>query len=973
MNIFVNKPGQYILKATDSANCVGKDTIVVLQPKVYAGFTISDTVMCQRTSAFYLVDTSRVLGDQKGMVSWDFSDGTNSNDTICTKQYKDSGTFKIRLITKSFFGCPDTSDRIVKVFENSELNLSINKDTQCLNENNFTIQANRLSGTNLSSFHWHLDTFVSDTSLSIENLKFPSSGKKSIRLQTENTNGCKDTFYHSVMIKANPKANFDIDKDKQCFKENLFNFIDRTETTDDSILFLDWKLSDGFASTANLFSHSFITEDTFSVRLVSWADNGCSDTLIQPAITFAFPVIDFTIPNDSQCWQKNEFKILNNSKLKYGKLSSTWKFGDGTQDTAFKPASKFYPNKSDNYTLWYVVETENGCRDSASHPISLLERPISQFTINDTIQCFNGNSFDFTSATTFSAMNTLSYYWDYGNGDSSIGLTTKTINYSNTGIKNVQLIAYSYLTNCYDTISKSVLVAEHPVAFFQTNKDSQCYKGNQFDYLNTSTISTGNLNYRWDFGDLQEDTAKSPTHRYLSYGDYTVKLIALSKHSCTDTTEKEIAVLRHPIARFSINDSAQCQNSNSFNLTDQTIKAYDSVDYTWYYDTDSIGNAEGINDWITKEFGKHIFKLIVSNKFGCKDTVSKDILLEKYGVTKIINPLKDTQCLEGNLFNLKVSILDSTVNLLGFDWQTGDGKNFTSNNLNYSYSNFGDYLIKLKTESENGCKDTAQLPLRVLEPPVARFGSDTVCFPERIRLESSSSFGTKSNNSFYWDFNDGGFETNEQVSHQFGSQGKYNVRLIVTDSFGCKDTTDQQVVVYPKPEANFSYIRLPDTKFNTAEFQMNDLSSVGVKQWKWIFDQVSESSEKSPTIGFEDTNSRMITLVVTNSEGCKDTAIKQTGTLYTEIRLLIPDCFSPDGNGVNDVYKPQVTPFVNKYRMEIYNRWGERVFYSEDVNQGWDGTYKGEDCEQGVYICVIFIIPKRGGIQSQKVSITLLR
>jgi gliding motility-associated-like protein len=824
----------------------------------------------------------------------------------------------------------------------------------------------------LISYTWHLDTFSTDTSLRLNEIKFSSSGLKQIRLETLNTLGCKDTFEHEILIKNNPIAQFDIDKDKQCSKGNIFYFSNRSQAIDDSINVLEWKISDGFNSNFSLFSHSFASEDTFSVRLVSFGYNGCSDTIYKPVVTFAYPVIDFVIPNDSQCWQKNEFTIFNNTKLKYGKLKSTWKFGDGTQDTAFEPASKFYPNKSDNYILWYVVETENGCRDSASHPISLLERPISQFTINDSVQCFNGNTFDYTSTTTFSAMNTLSYFWEYGNGDTSIGQLAKTVAYSSPGNKAVQLIAYSYLTNCYDTTSKSVLVAVHPVASFQT-RDSQCYKGNSFNFLNTTNIFTGKLNYLWDFGDLIHDTLKSPTHKYLANGEYAVRLIAYSEHDCSDTSETYITVLKHPIAGFYIDDSSQCQNSNSFNFTDQSINSYGKLYHTWYYDADSIGNTQDIFLWKTVDFGNHTFKLIVSNSFGCKDTTTKKIYIEKYKVTKIINSKSDTQCLAGNLVDLSVNISDPLVRIQGFDWQLGDGEKFVSNSINYSYSAFGDYLIELRTISENGCRDTVSLPIRVLEPPVARFEPDTSCFPENIELESTSNFITFKNNSFLWNFSDGGIETDENVSHFYSASGSYVVSLVVTDSFGCKDTMVNQVLVYPKPAADFSFIRLPDTKFNTAEFQMNDLSTGGVNTWDWKFDQVSQSSEKNPAISFEDSNSRRITLIVTNKEGCKDTITKNTGTLYTEIKLLIPDCFSPNGDGSNEVYKPQVSPFVSRYRMEIFNRWGERVFYTDDVSQGWDGTYQGEACEQGVYICIIYLIPKRGGIQSQKVSVTLLR
>jgi gliding motility-associated-like protein len=133
------------------------------------------------------------------------------------------------------------------------------------------------------------------------------------------------------------------------------------------------------------------------------------------------------------------------------------------------------------------------------------------------------------------------------------------------------------------------------------------------------------------------------------------------------------------------------------------------------------------------------------------------------------------------------------------------------------------------------------------------------------------------------------------------------------------------------------------------------------------------STEFAPTVDYYDTSSQQIKLIVTNPYNCVDSMMVSTGPLYNDFHFNFPSAFSPDGNGINDLLKPISTPYTKEYTMEVYNRWGELIYKTNDINQGWNGTYLGKECPQDVYICRIFIIPIKGSLRHFEVNVTLLR
>lgn len=966
------------LITTTERNCL--DTLVKLitvYPNPVIEYIVSKSEQCFNNHSISIVNNSVIRTGSIDNYNWDFGDGTSSqNISIAKKVYNYHDTFRIRLIAESDFMCFDTSDQYIILFPNANPDFIINNDTQCYEWNRFDfVNASTIDEGTLT-YNWSFGdaTFsnVKDTFGKI----YMQFGIYSVRLITQSNLNCFDTISKIINVLASPIADFDIDNNKQCYRGNVFNFTGTSQINNGLISEYLWDMGDSRTyGLKDVLSLTYNSEDTFNIELIVKSDLGCYDTISNTAITFAQPNLDFIIPNDSQCWQKNFFNIDNRTTLKYGSMSHTWNLGDGTFDYNYEPLTKKYANASASYIVKYNVVSDHGCSDSGSHRIVLLERPIADIIVNDSIQCFRNHLFSFSNNTVFSAMNTVTYEWDYGNGNQSVGFNAQTAVYPNPIYYPVQLIAYSYLTNCYDTMVQLVLPAPHPLTNYSINQDSQCIRSNAFVFSNQTSITMGTLSYNWNFGDQTFSNLTNPTKSYSKGNNYAVKLVATSNHDCKDSISKNIVLVPQPKALFTINDTSQCLNNHSFNLINSSTLLYGTFNSKWIFDNSlEITTKDVINKGFNSS-GIHEIKLTLNSDFNCKDTVKRFVTLENIGSTQIAILSNDSQCLKGNQF-----IFNSSSNVPGvihqnYNWILGDGSSLQTKNITKKYLAHGNYQILLETISLNSCRDTAYFDLVVHPQPLSSFTATSPCFPNPVIFTNTSSIQSGSIDSYLWSFGDASQSNQINPIHSYSIPGYYSVQLISTSNYSCKDTIVQNNAAYvrKKPIASFTFTRLPDKQFDVSTLKFQNLSTSNIVTSNWNFGDGNFSSDFEPEQDFADTFERTVQLIVTNDEGCTDTAYDKTGALITDFVFYIPDAFSPGSNNINDIFKPIATPYVRTYIMEVFNRWGEKVFSTDDITAGWDGTYQNEDCEQGVYIVRIYLVPMRGKIQSHNTTVTLLR
>jgi gliding motility-associated-like protein len=188
----------------------------------------------------------------------------------------------------------------------------------------------------------------------------------------------------------------------------------------------------------------------------------------------------------------------------------------------------------------------------------------------------------------------------------------------------------------------------------------------------------------------------------------------------------------------------------------------------------------------------------------------------------------------------------------------------------------------------------------------------------------------------------------------------------MVNQFGCKkDTTATNYIeVYPVPVAEFvanpwqATILEPEVNFTNL--------SQGAISYFWDFGDIASASnnttEMNPVHVYENAGVYQVWLVAFNNKGCKDT-VMHTVEILADYALYIPNTFTPDDNGLNDIFQPKGVGIDEEhYKMYIFDRWGEIIFTSDEFSKGWDGTVKGsgKQAEQGVYVYKIVVRDMKG-------------
>jgi PKD repeat protein len=198
-----------------------------------------------------------------------------------------------------------------------------------------------------------------------------------------------------------------------------------------------------------------------------------------------------------------------------------------------------------------------------------------------------------------------------------------------------------------------------------------------------------------------------------------------------------------------------------------------------------------------------------------------------------------------------------------------------------------------------------------------------------------------------WDFGDGtilNLLNPTTVTHYYGQQGVYSIEAILTSNLGCVDTLTFQnfLIVHPTPTASFLTNTLTaDIVYPYFEFYNY---SVGGTNYNWDFGDSNFSTDSNPTHTYENIANYLVQLTVSNEYNCFDIA---TEILHVEgIVVFVPSAFTPlDYNGINDVFKPSFssTEGIEFYEFSIYNRWGVKIFQTNDVEEAWIGNSKEHD------------------------------
>ncbi len=942
------------LIATTQYGC--KDTFfhrLRVRPLPVADFTFKNA--CQ-DQPLQIVDLSRVQNvtrDPNGKIvawSYDFGDSTYSTQQNPTHKFKGSGLFKIKLTAQSESGC--VSETVGQVYVTPKPLANFKYKNTCEDSLVQFTDLSRGSGQmTVQSYKWNFGNGQTSTA-SNPSTTYTTPGNYSVSLIVTNDSNCIDT--HEVTLTIYPKASPDFSWVGKCEGVDI-QFTDKsTAPSGGKIVSWFWDFSDPTSSTnfqtVQNPKHSFTKSGTFKVRLTAKTEFGCTELIEKSVTVEPSPVTLFT--NTVGCLgQTTDFADQTS-----GAISWAWNFGDTSSGAAntstIKNPSHLY-KKGGFYDVKLTTFNSAGCTDDVLQRIIVYVVPVADFTFKAT--CAD-SAINFQDNSTVTGATIEDWFWDFGDGNTGVGKFIKYA-YGTAGTYQVSLIVTTS-NGCKDTITKTVSTYPEPVADFSFN--SAC--DDSFIQFNDQSSITGAnatiASIAWDFDGEGVSSDPDPTFTFAYPGTKTVTLTAFSDKGCADRISKEVIVYPNPETDFT--HTGACFGTEfEFFSTTPSPQGYAVVSYFWDFGDGSASSDQNpVHTYAAK--GRYRVSLVTTTNKGCVDTAVKT-------VTVFPQPTADFVW-QGGCTGEKVKFYDSsaidTLTIIGWAWDFGNGFTSSQRNPEVIYGSSGSYVVTLTAFSQTdqtGVRCTSSVvtkTIQVFDPPAAGFTADSQCLRLPTQFVNTSIPSTGSViKTYIWNFGDGGYDSVANPLHLYKAAGNYEVTLDIFTPEGCQDRFADTITVLESPTAGFTIFPNPAPIDNPHVTFTN--TSQGNNTYLWDFGDNYTSTDINPQHDYEDTGYYRVKLYVINDVGCLDSLID---TVYVNMpyKMHIANSFSPNGDNVNDCWKPLGEGVVS-YKIFILNRWGAEVFQSEDFNQWWcgDSNGNGQIVPEGVYSYYIILIDNR--------------
>jgi PKD repeat protein len=288
------------------------------------------------------------------------------------------------------------------------------------------------------------------------------------------------------------------------------------------------------------------------------------------------------------------------------------------------------------------------------------------------------------------------------------------------------------------------------------------------------------------------------------------------------------------------------------------------------------------------------------------------------------------------------------------------GDESTSNLQNpgtHEYIGSGTYTIELS--ATNGKCSDSKLEEVIIRPmvPIASIDVDpsSGCPPLIVNFSNYTEGAT----NYLWEFGDGGLSQEIAPTHTYLVPGNFKVKLTATGPGGTDISEDVTIEVFENPFAQFEVV--PKVLYLPAKPVFIN-RSVGATIYEWDFGDGNTSTEFSPNHLYEQPGFYTISLKVKNSFGCTDqSTLNEAIKVEPGGEIKFPNAFTPSPSGpssgkytygdpTNHVFYPFTQKGIVEYQLQIFTRWGEIIFESDDIEVGWDGYVKEKLAPQGVYI-----------------------
>lgn len=876
---------------------------------------------------------------------WFFGDPANTvsttdNDPIF--RYPAAGTYNVMLLAySSRTGCTDTAFLILDL-PNRSMTLTAN-DTAVCNTDSVIYTAN-LSGTTALSYDFFLDNNYIGTTMGI--IKYPvvGVGFHKVKVVITDIYGCVDSVVKNNWIfVSRPNASFTASPLKGCLPMNVTFTDNSTVPTGATIVNRTWNYGVGGNTVVSgtTSTYNYVNRGPFDVKLWVTDNVGCKDSLFRTQYVHPHkPIASFNV-KDTACLNEQ----LDFYTGSINAATHSWDFGDGGTSTLANPKHAYTVLRS--YDVRLIVTDTLGCKDTLFKPKAVTtSKPFPSFTMSDSITVCPPLLVKFNSTST----NTAQYYWRMGLGNTST-ISNPSEYYTTKGKFRIVLVATD-AHGCTDSAIGHVRLLGYDGSF-----DYSPLIGCKPLDVNFSAIVNNVSKILWDFDDgvVISTTTPSTSHKYIRPGAYLPRVIFEDAQGCKSLSNG-LDTIKVDAVDPGFKGDAPCQYS-TVTLIDTTKSYFSNVStWKWTFDDGSTSNIKAPTHYYGAA-GKYPVKLVVSNTRGCIDSVTKDLEIHK--LPDIIAGPDTVICLNdtAQLFaNGGISYLwTATPYLSCLDCATPLAAPKT----------FFKFIVK--GTDINNCSNVDTVTVNIKTKVEATVGPD-----REICLKDTAMLYANGGKTYLWSPSNG--LDNPTSRTPIASPDVTTKYKVITYEGSCIPDTDfVKITMYP----------LPDVKASGAATIIAGNSTIlnasgnRIDKFKW---EPSESLSCSdcPDPSASPSKTTEYTVKVFTDFGCVDSDKVTVKVLCDESQLFIPNTFTPNGDGQNDVFYPRGTGLDKVRSFRVYNRWGEVVFERtgmplNDATYAWDGTYKGATLPPDVFVYVVEALCESGEIMTIKGDVTLIR
>jgi gliding motility-associated-like protein len=946
-------PGSYnvTLSVVSGAGCTGQTTQqVMVFPNPVADFNFTE--VCAGTPT-PLTDASSVAAPSV-LSEWLWDIGNNGIIDYQTQNPQHTfglgGNYNVTLTAISDFGC-ETSVTLPVTASFIPV-ATISATSVCVGENTAFSDLSTVAVGSITGWDWDFGDGNGSAQQSPEHA-YAAPGAYTVTLTVTSNNNCADATTFNANVRQLPVPDFaDIE---QCFVSAL-PFADQSTIGDGVLAGWEWDFGDGGSSTQQNPIHTYPDFGDYDVRLTVTSAVGCVDSITKTITLYDNPTAGFEA--EIGC-QGELVQLTDTSTTGSGIITQwAWTFPAGGNSDIQNPQHAFGTAGNVNVTL--AVTSDLGCTGSTTAPVTIHPKPQAAFSAPDV--CLNDTTV-ITNLSTVASGSIVLNEFDLGDGTTTDTLTNILYIYGSAGVYDIILMTESD-EGCRDTVALATEVHHLPVAQFVA--EDVCLIEDA-TFTDQSTTQSGTLNsWSWNLGDGTQVNGQGPhTHQYVDPDDYAVTLIVLTDVGCTDTISDTINVNPMPVADFTADSVCSGIPSAFTNLSN--ISAGSIVSNTWLFGGGQ-GSEQAEPSFAFPNTGYTDVTLTVVSDQGCSDDTVKAIRVYVLPEPQFV--AFDTCAGKEITFTNLSEISEGAIST--YSWEMGDGSSYTATNPNHTYNDHAFYTVRLVATSNFGCVDSTSQVIEVYPLPEPGFTAMTTegCVPLPVEFYNTSAIASGYTIAGHeWDFGNGSSALTSNPSLIYTDEGDYDVLLVVTSAKGCVDSLriSPAVTAWPKPTAGF----MTDTLRYHMRFPRPRITdeSQGATEWWYSMGDGTVYEEQEPEHTYEEHGNYLITQIVSNDFGCADTAGLRI-IVDPNISVYIPNTFTPDDDGLNDVFFIDGEG-IDNLELWIYNRWGQLLFQTIDKDEPWDGRVNGNVVPNGVYLykAIVQDITNRTKVYSGEVRV----